>query len=150
MRSRHVITTGAAADVATLRWTWAQEDSPDAALENLPAESFVADVTSWMQQRSVWTAHRDGRAAGMVCLTQHQRMPSPVARSGGIWGYLGHLYVLPAARGHGIGRALIETVLAEARRQEYAKVVLSPTELSIPLYRRCGFSDDHSLMLWRP
>lgn len=86
----------------------------------------------------------------MVCLTTHERMPSPNPRAAAHWGYLGHLYVLPSARGLGIGEALVQTVLAEAERRRYAKLVLSPSELSIPLYRRSGFTDAHSMMLWRP
>lgn len=62
----------------------------------------------------------------------------------------GHLYVVPDTRRNGVGEALVHTVLTEAQIRGYVKVVLSPTEQSIPLYRRCGFTEDNALMLWRP
>lgn len=146
----HVITLGDPADVAALRWHWAQEDLPGHHVTETPPPEFVSQVASWMISRTVWTAHYEGHAVGMVCVTRHERMPSPNPRSAASWGYLGHLYVLPSARDRGIGEGLIQTALAEAERRHYAKLVLSPSELSVPLYRRCGFTDAHAMMVWRP
>ena len=132
-----------------LRWDWARERHGITGAG--PDVGFTDSVTQWIAQgRTVWTAHQAEAPVGMVCLTQFERMPSPALTAGGNWGYLGHLYVLPAARGRGFGRALIEQVLSEARLRGYSKIVLSPTELSIPLYVRCGFTEDSGLMLWRP
>ncbi|TDZ78557.1 Acetyltransferase (GNAT) family protein [Mycobacteroides salmoniphilum] len=146
----HVVTLGDPVDVAALRWRWAQEDGPDCHSSEIPPPEFVSHVASWMGSRTVWTARYQEHAAGMVCLTTHERMPSPNTRAAASWGYLGHLYVRPSARGLGIGEALVQTVFAEAERRRYAKLVLSPSELSTPLYRRCGFTDAHSMMVWRP
>ncbi|SKR18579.1 Predicted acetyltransferase [Mycobacteroides abscessus subsp. abscessus] len=145
-----MIAEGQPTDVAALRWTWALENNPDTELPAEPIAQFTADVSDWMQDRVVWTDHHDGHAVGMVCLTHYARMPSPIAKASGHWGYLGHLYVRPEARRAGVGTALVQTVLNEARRRNYVKVVLSPTEKSIPLYLRCGFTDENALMLWRP
>ena len=132
-----------------LRWEWARERHGIAGAA--PGVGFIDSVAQWIAGgRTVWTAHQAETPVGMVCLSQFERMPSPAPTAGGRWGYLGHLYVLPAARECGFGRALIEQVLSEARLRRYSKIVLSPTELSIPLYERCGFTQNSGLMLWRP
>lgn len=53
------------------------------------------------------------------------------------------LYLLPAARGLGVGKALIQRCLDAARAAGYARVYLETTgELTqaIPLYERLGFT----------
>lgn len=52
------------------------------------------------------------------------------------------MYVTPRARGRGVGELLVGAVLAEARRQGRAEVVLEVAENNAPaiaLYERCGF-----------
>ncbi len=140
---------GEAAPVAALRWQWAREQ--DSSLPDGPGEDFVAAVGEWMADpvRTVWVAGED-EPVGMVCLTEYTRMPSPSASAGGRWGYLGHLFVRPDARGDGVGEALVRELLAESARRGHTKVVLSPTVPSVPLYERCGFTGDTDLMIWRP
>ncbi|MGZ8178345.1 GNAT family N-acetyltransferase [Williamsia sp. SKLECPSW1] len=140
-----------ASEVAALRWAWACEQ--DGSLPPHPDAGFVDAVDEWMCRptRTVWTVHdADDEAVGMVCLTEYTRMPSPSDAAGGRWGYLGHLFVRPAARGAGLGETLVRHVLAAATDRGYAKVVLAPSTASIPVYERCGFSADTGLMLWRP
>jgi len=53
------------------------------------------------------------------------------------------LYVAPAGRGLGTGRALVEAIISEARRLGYREIRLDtlPTmTAAITLYRRCGFA----------
>src|SRR5256885_2230972 len=78
-----------------------------------------------------------GGVAGMVTLHEYLRIPRPGEESSA-WGYVGHLFVLPAARREGYGRALIEGVQEEARRGGYRRLVLAPSDESVPLYRRTG------------
>ncbi|WP_299573138.1 GNAT family N-acetyltransferase [uncultured Williamsia sp.] len=137
--------------MARLRCEWAH--TLDRSLPDDPDADFVAAVGAWMEDptRTVWTSHdADGGAVGMVALTAYTRMPSPSDAAAGRWGYLGHLYVRGYARGEGLGEALVRHVLAVASDRGYAKVFLSPTVASIPLYRRCGFTDRNDLMLWQP
>lgn len=52
------------------------------------------------------------------------------------------MYLLPGCRGRGLGRALLEAALAEARRAGYAEVVLETAaalEKAVRLYARAGF-----------
>lgn len=54
------------------------------------------------------------------------------------------LYVVPAGRGTGLGLALVEAVLGEARRIGYARVVLDTLPFmaeAVALYRRAGFTE---------
>lgn len=148
---------GKPGDIAALRWAWAQEQpgsGRSGRVESLdqPPPTFLAEVAGWLaaEVRTAWTAVEAGRAVGIVCLTEFRRMPSPEPQAAGSWGYLGHLYVRPRARGRGVGAQLVAAVLAAARERSYAKVVLSPTEASVPLYERCGFVPDCGLLLWRP
>lgn len=143
-----IIDSPAASAVAELRWSWAQE-SDDAIGPWRGEPSFIAAVRSWTDdpQRTVWVAHAPDQAVGMVCLTEYTRMPSPRTSAAGSWGYLGHLFVRPEYRGAGIGAQLVDCVLRAAEHRGYRKVILSPTERSIPLYSRHGFTRDNDVMV---
>jgi predicted N-acetyltransferase YhbS len=78
-------------------------------------------------------AERDGKILGSIFL--HVFPPSPVAA-------IGPLTVDPSAQG-GVGRALMEASLMEARKRDYEQVrlVQSPSHLrSFVLYTKCGFT----------
>jgi len=55
------------------------------------------------------------------------------------------LYVRPAYRGHGLGRILVERVIAEARAIGYERMrldtVASSMQDAVELYRRMGFEE---------
>ena len=55
------------------------------------------------------------------------------------------LYVRPAYRGHGLGRILVERVIAEARAIGYERMrldtVASSMQDAVELYRRMGFKE---------
>ncbi len=76
-------------------------------------------------------------------------MPRP-GRRPSRWGYLGNAFVLAVYRNQGIGRQLLDAVLGYAGQNGFARVVLSPSERSIPFYRRAGFGPADALMLWTP
>ena len=74
-----------------------------------------------------------GQLAGCVAL---HRIDSTVCE-------MKRLYLRPQLRGKGVGRALAETVIAEARAIGYRKIRLDTVEPVMPnavaLYRRLGF-----------
>jgi ribosomal protein S18 acetylase RimI-like enzyme len=80
-------------------------------------------------------AERDGTRLGIVALKPLLRGIAEVKR----------LYVVPAARGLGIGRALLDRVLVEAAARGYQRVRLDSHRASmgaaIALYLRLGFAE---------
>lgn len=82
----------------------------------------------------VWIAETDGAAVGCVAVR-------PLADDRA---ELKRLYVRPAGRGNGVGRALVETALTAAAGAGYREIVLDtlPTMAgAIALYRALGFAE---------
>lgn len=131
--------------LAALRRAWTEEQ------HGLVAdEAFEARFADWFERESArrvtWLAELAGEPAGMVNLTVFDRMPQP-GRDPGRWGYLGNAFVRAACRNRGIGSALMGALLRYADEREYVRVVLSPSERSVPLYRRHGFAADGGLLV---
>lgn len=99
--------------------------------------TLLANPNSWGA-----LAERDGQILGSIFL--HLFPASPVAA-------IGPLTVDPSAQG-GVGRALMEASLMEARKRSYDQVrlVQSPSHLrSFILYTKCGFILREPLFLMR-
>jgi GNAT superfamily N-acetyltransferase len=62
-------------------------------------------------------------------------------------GYINAVYVVPAERGHGIGRALTEAAIAWLRERGCKAVRLNPSAQAEPLYRSMGFVPSGELKL---
>lgn len=111
---------------------------------------FVRDFRHWFQtepSRRWWIAEDDvAKAQGMVNVQVFERMPSPNGRPSR-WGYLANLFVAPPGRGRGAGTALVQAAVDDARADGLARLVLSPSELSTPLYGRLGFRKADELMV---
>jgi GNAT superfamily N-acetyltransferase len=136
----------AAADgpaVAALRATWTAEYRGP--VEDASFDDRFADWWS-VSGRLFWLAWDGSEAVGMVNLAVFERMPAP-GRPPSRWGYLGNAFVLPAWRSQGIGTALLTALLSYARAEGFARIVLSPSERSVPLYERAGFAPATSLLL---
>ena len=116
-------------------------------------DGFAERFGAWFEvedpRRRFWLAEHDGDAIGMVNLLTFERMPTP-GRDAGRWGYLGNMFVLPEHRNGGVGRLLLDAVVAHADAAGLVRVVLSPSERSIPFYRRAGFGDAGELLVRRP
>jgi GNAT superfamily N-acetyltransferase len=146
--SEVVIRRAADADlaaIARLRREWSHEqdgDRPDQTFDERFADWFASESS----RRITWLAEAHGRPVGMMNLAIFERMPRP-GRAPSRWGYLGNAFVLADYRNQGIGRQLIIAVLDYADDNGYARVVLSPTERSIPFYERAGFAPANALML---
>jgi GNAT superfamily N-acetyltransferase len=126
-----------------------------AALAGLRAEgvedpTYPARFAAWWAaesgRRRAWLAYSGDEPVGMVNLTVFERMPRP-GQPPSRWGYLGNAYVRPEWRSRGIGTALLDALLAYARAEGYARILLAPSEPSVPFYRRAGFGPADTLLL---
>jgi GNAT superfamily N-acetyltransferase len=136
------------AAIARLRREWTQEqegECGDSAFEDRLVAWFARESSG----RIIWLAEADGRPVGMMNLVIFERMPRP-GRAPSCWGYLGNAFVVAPFRNRGIGRRLISAVLRYADENSLARVVLNPSERSIPFYQRAGFGPAESLMLRTP
>jgi ribosomal protein S18 acetylase RimI-like enzyme len=79
----------------------------------------------------------DGRAAGMANV-----VVSPASLALSVYWQLRDLYVAPEHRRHGAGRALVDTVVTDARAAGAARVSLQTevgNDRAVALYRGAGF-----------
>lgn len=112
-------------------------------------EALVADVVARYARdhdparEAAWIAELDGTPVGSVfCVDESREQPVavPTAR-------LRLLLVEPHARGHGVGRALVEECVRFARRAGYARLVLWTNEVLASarrIYQGVGFTLRHS------
>lgn len=145
MTSVRVATEADLPALTDLRRRWTEERrgvGPDPSF----AERFEAWFHAETHQRTFWLAQRDEQPIGMTNLVRFVRMPGPSIDAGG-WGYLGNMFVVPEHRGAGVGRLLLDTLVAHADAAGLERIVLSPSERSVPFYRRAGFGDAHQLLL---
>jgi GNAT superfamily N-acetyltransferase len=146
-----VIRRAESADLAAivqLRREWTREEAGE-----IEDPDFEENLAAWFgrewSRRIMWLAEEGGRPVGMMNLAIYERMPRP-GRALSRWGYLGNVFVLAAYRNRGIGSQLVSAALNYADRNGFVRVVLSPTERSIPLYERAGFGPADALMLRTP
>ena len=136
------------AAIVQLRREWTREEDGD-----IPDPDFEENLTAWFgrewSRRIMWLAEEGGRPVGMMNLAIYERMPRP-GRALSRWGYLGNVFVLAAYRNRGIGSQLVSAALNYADRNGFVRVVLSPTERSVPLCERAGFGPADALMLRTP
>ena len=141
-----VVRTADAAIVAGLRRAWVEEDAGGP----VDDPGFEQRVEDWFAtlagDRTALVAELDGAPVGMLTLAEFVRMPRPGAATSR-WGYVANVFVLAAHRNRGIGGVLVEAVVAEARARHYVRLVLAPSERSVPFYRRAGFRDAGELLV---
>lgn len=84
-------------------------------------------------------AELDGQVAGSISID-----PGPFGDKDRHWCRI-DLWVLPAARGLGVGRALLDAALAWAKTEDFEKVVLqvfASNEAAIRLFLKFGFTTE--------
>lgn len=105
------------------------------------AERAPADTRAWLTGRSprhpVILAEHDGTVVGWASLNRFNRRPAYdlVADFS--------VYVERAARGRGVGRQLLDCLIALARTHGYHKMVLAAmafNDAGLALYTRAGFA----------
>jgi GNAT superfamily N-acetyltransferase len=146
-----VVEAGADAlgDLTRMRLAWSAEHGL-AATGDAALDAFRDRMQRWWDQQSghrrAW-AVRDaaGTAVGMANLSVFTRMPRP-----GVpdvhWAYVANVWVDPAHRCRGVGRLLMQGVVDWAREAGMIRIVLNPSEVSLPLYRGLGFTPAGDLL----
>jgi len=108
-----------------------------------PGTAYYDDATDHLHQlfqqtpRSAYfVAEQNGEILGGGGIFPTENLPADTVE-------LVKLYLLPAARGRGVGKTLIDQCLQAARAAGYARVYLETTEeltQAIPLYEKLGFT----------
>src|SRR5947208_7867034 len=76
--------------------------------------AFVAWWEAERSTRTFFLVEVAGSAVGMANVKRYDRMPVAGRQSGGWWGYVGNVFVLPAHRKTGVGTTLMERLIAWA------------------------------------
>jgi GNAT superfamily N-acetyltransferase len=108
-----------------------------------PHRSQVADYLATHVEGDtyrLWVAVEAGRIVGMAGLVLVDRPPHPRSRRTGE-GFIVNVYTLPAWRGGGVGRALMDALVADARSLRLRRVYLRTSDDGRPLYEAMGFRD---------
>jgi GNAT superfamily N-acetyltransferase len=139
-----IVRQAGAADIAELsrlRWEWRASDGRPLEMSQ---SDFSAAFARWATDHATthlaFVAEHVDETVGMAWLALVERVPGPdrwVRESGSVQS----VYVTPAHRGCGIGTKLVEAVMSEARDRGLSYLIVHPSELSFPLYRRLGFRE---------
>lgn len=85
-------------------------------------------------------ARADGETVGCGGVCLHTEMPSPDNPSGKC-AYLMNIYTRPRYQGRGVGSAVVNWLIEEARKRGAEKVYLETSDAGRRLYEKVGFSD---------
>jgi ribosomal protein S18 acetylase RimI-like enzyme len=111
-----------------------------------PRHDFTPDEIETFEARlyehnSASTGHHDGRSLGFEVLDDAGARVGAIA--GHTWGRVAEikqLWVEPAHRGQGLGLALLDAALAEARRRGCQQAIVMSYDFQAPgLYEKRGF-----------
>lgn len=126
-------------DLLALRRQWCAEAD----------DNFEEEFRAWWSQerhhRHAVVAYLGDTPVGMANGQIFSRMPVP-GRPRALWMYGANVYVSDQHRREGIGRALMSALIDFAQSSGMVRVVLAPSEMSIPLYDSLGFRVAHDLM----
>jgi GNAT superfamily N-acetyltransferase len=134
------------AALARLRWIWRTDERGE---HGLSQAEFETELGRWWRSREeshvAYIAERDGDAVGMAWLAVFDRIPQPrdVER---LAGNVQSVFVIEAFRNQGIGRALVEAVIAHARARGAGYLIVHPSQRAYPLYERLGFTATKNLL----
>jgi len=108
-----------------------------------PHRSQVSDYLATHVESDVyrlWVAEEDGHVVAMGGLVVVDRPPHPRSRRSGE-GFIVNVYTLPRWRGRGVGRAIMDALVAEGRRLRLRRVYLRTSDEGRSLYESMGFHD---------
>ena len=114
-----------------------------------PEEGFEQRFREWWARESrhryAVVVYAGGSPVGMANGQVFSRMPAP-GRPPAQWLYAANVYVAEEHRRQGLGRRLVQALVDFAEASGMVRVVLAPSEMSVPLYASMGFRPAHDLM----
>jgi GNAT superfamily N-acetyltransferase len=127
-------------DLIALRRLWHPGDD----------EAFEQNFRTWWERErrsrfAVVAYAADGTPVGMANGQVFSRMPAP-GHHKAQWMYGANVFVVDRHRRNGVARQLMLALIEFARANGMVRVVLAPSEMSVPLYRSLGFRTAHDLM----
>ena len=135
--------------IARMRRAWTEENACSAVED----DSFEARFDAWLEreqhQRLTWLGLVAGEPVAMLNVLVFTRMPRP-GQQPSQWGYLANFFVAPELRGSGLGTRMLDACTSYADSHAFVRIVLSPSDRSVPLYARAGFVPPTSLMVRTP
>jgi GNAT superfamily N-acetyltransferase len=147
------IRTAGPADVpaiAAMRAAWTEEYAGEPIEDDAFLDAFAAWFERESDQRVTWLAEDGGDPVGMLNMLVFTRMPRPRRPEEdrpSQWGYIANVFVDATRRDAGVGRQLLDAATAYAVDHRFARIVLSPSERSVPFYSRAGFVPATSLLI---
>jgi GNAT superfamily N-acetyltransferase len=115
--------------------------------DDLAGALALSSAAGWNQRASDWAMLVDLASAGCFAATSGGRI---VGTAIGIdytgFSWVAMMLVEPAYRGRGLGRRLLESVLAAVPAD--TSVRLDATPMGRPLYESCGFEDEAAITRW--
>ncbi len=91
-------------------------------------------------------AEIDGETVGCGGLCLYQEMPSPDNPTGQC-AYLMNIYCRSAYRNQGVGEAVVQWLIDQAKERQITKIYLETSEDGRKLYDKLGFSDMKDMMI---
>lgn len=125
--------------LAGLRRTWNEEHIGGPA----DAPEFEGAFRAWWDAerptRTFFLVEVDGAVVGMANVKRYDRMPVAGGANGLRWGYVGNVFVRAEYRNAGIGRVLMDELIAWATEADLDHLRLAPSPESRSFYARLGF-----------
>lgn len=119
--------------------------------DEAPIDPAFADaIRRWLRdntQRGImysWLAETSKEVVGAVSVRIRETSPREYDFAGRE-AYVHNLYVDPALRQRGIGRALMQALLDWCKANGYSRIALRATEMARPLYEKLGFVADRQM-----
>jgi GNAT superfamily N-acetyltransferase len=132
--------------VAGLRWRWSVDEN--GAAPQMSRAQYDAALVAWAGEHDDshvgFVAELDGSIVGMTWVAITARFPTPQSAQRRT-ADLQSVYVVPEARGRGIGSALIRAALDEATARGASRAVVHSSDAAIDLYARHGFASSARL-----
>jgi GNAT superfamily N-acetyltransferase len=125
--------------LVALRRAWNEEDA-GAPIDD---DELEARLVAWLEDewatRTFFLVEDDGEPVGMANVKRYVRMPVAGRADAGHWGYVGNVFVRADRRDAGVGRVLMDALVAWCAERGYERLRLAPSERARPFYERLGF-----------